>query len=95
MKDREFLKEVEQGIFKEPFMVERTPHAGVTLSFGDLDYIEEYVIHVNGKSENYFVAFFDDSEGDAEDVFYRLVNSPIITATLLKELEFKEVNSNE
>ena len=94
MKDREFLKEVEQGIFKEPFMVERTPHAGVTLSF-DEDYLGEYIIHVNGKSENYFVAFFDDSEGDAEDVFYRLVNSPIITATLLKELEFKEVNSNE
>ena len=94
MKDREFLKEVEQGIFKEPFIMERTPHAGVTLSY-DVDYTEEYIIHVNGKSENYFVAFFDDSEGDAEDVFYRLVNSAIINATLLKELKFKEVNSNE
>ena len=94
MKDREFLKEVEQGIFKEPFMVGRTPHARVTLLYAE-DYMEEYIIHVNGESKNYFVASFDDSEGDAEDVFYRLVNSPIITATLLKELEFKEVNSNE
>ena len=55
MKDREFLKEVEQGIFKEPFMVERTPHAGVTLSY-DVDYTEEYIIHVNGKSEDYYIA---------------------------------------